>query len=53
MIFELNNIFIFKTYSNVKRMLDDYQRALDNLDKVNILDSNNVFTLKTHTNVKD
>jgi serine protease inhibitor len=53
MIFELNNIFTFKTYSSVKRMLDDHQIALDNLDKVNILESNNVFTLKTHTNVKD
>jgi hypothetical protein len=53
MIFEFNNIFTFKTYSNVKRMLDDYQRALDDLDKVNVFQSNNVFTLKTHTNVKD
>jgi len=33
-------------------MLDDYQGALEEFDKVDILENNNAITLKTHENVK-
>jgi tetratricopeptide (TPR) repeat protein len=39
-----------KTY--VKRMLKDYQGALENLDKADVLEPNNAFTLGNCGNVK-
>jgi tetratricopeptide (TPR) repeat protein len=37
---------------NVKYMLDDYQGALEDFNKVNVLEANNAFTLKNHGTVK-
>ncbi len=33
-------------------MLDDYQRALEEFDKIDVLEQNNAIPLKTHENVK-
>jgi hypothetical protein len=34
-------------------MLKDYQGALEDLDKVDVLNLNNAFTLHSHANVKN
>jgi hypothetical protein len=39
-------------HGHVKRILKDYQKALEDLDKVDVLDPNNAFTLKWRRNVK-
>ncbi len=39
-------------YGNVKTKLKDYQGALENLDKVHVLEPNNVFLVTMHGNVK-
>jgi hypothetical protein len=33
-------------------MLKDYQRALENLGNIHVLEPNNIFTLRRHENVK-
>ncbi len=50
----LNHItcFTLRIRGDVKRLLEDYQGALKELDKVNVLEPHNVFTLGIHGNVK-
>jgi len=45
-------MFTLKTHGDVKRMLNNYQEALQNLNKANVLEPNIAFTLKTHRIVK-
>ncbi len=51
-VLELKNASILKSRGNVKRMLKDYQGALEDLDKANVLEPNDVFTLMIRGNVK-
>jgi hypothetical protein len=39
-------------HENIKGILNDYQRALEDLGKVYVLEPNNVITLSTCENVK-
>jgi tetratricopeptide (TPR) repeat protein len=41
-----------KVHHLVKRMFEDYQGALEDLDKVNVLDLNNASTLRSRGDVK-
>jgi len=41
-----------KVHHVVKRMLKDYQRALEDLDNVDVLEPNNAFILKNREDVK-
>ncbi len=38
---------------DVKNMLQDYQRTLEDLDKVNVLEPNNAFVLSNREDVKN
>jgi len=38
--------------ANVKRILEDYVRALEDLEKAHIFEPNNVFRLNIHEDVK-
>ncbi len=40
------------TRGHVKGMSHDYQRTMEDIDKVDIFQSNNAFTLQTHGKVK-
>jgi hypothetical protein len=40
MFLEQNNATILKSYGNVKIILKNYQRVLENFDKVGVLESN-------------
>jgi tetratricopeptide (TPR) repeat protein len=41
-----------KVHRLVKRMLEDYQGALEDIDKANVLDLNNASTLRSGADVK-
>jgi tetratricopeptide (TPR) repeat protein len=43
-----NDAFSLRNYGNVKRMLKEYEGALEDLDKANVLELNNTFTLTIH-----
>jgi tetratricopeptide (TPR) repeat protein len=47
-----NNASTLRSRGNVKRMLKEYQGALDDLDKADVLEPNNAFTLTIRGNVK-
>jgi len=51
-VFKLNNAFTLRTCGKVERMLNDYQRALEELENIDVLEQNNAITLKTCGNVK-
>jgi len=41
-----------RTLEHVEMILDDYQKGLEDLDKVDVLEPNNAFTLQIHGEVK-
>jgi hypothetical protein len=45
-------VFTLRICGDVKRLLEDYQGALKDLDKVNVLEPYNVITLGICGNVK-
>jgi hypothetical protein len=51
-VLEANDAFTLRSCAGVKRMLKDYQGALDNLDKANVLEPNNVVILQSREVVK-
>jgi len=51
-VLEPNNVSILSNRGNVKMLLEDYQGALQDLDKANVLEPNNAFILKTHGDAK-
>ncbi len=51
-VFEQNNAFTLRSRGDVKRILKDYQGALEDLDKANVLEPNNAFTLQSRGDVK-
>jgi tetratricopeptide (TPR) repeat protein len=44
--------FTLRWRGDVKRMLEDYQGALDDLDKADVFEPNNAFTLRSRGDVK-
>jgi hypothetical protein len=51
-VFEANNVIILQRHGDVKRMLNDYQGALKDLNKADFLEPNNAFILQSHADVK-
>ncbi len=44
-VLELNNAFTLESHGVVKRMLKDYQGALEDPNKAHVLEANDAFTL--------
>jgi len=50
-VFEANNAIILQKRGDVKRMFNDHQGALNDLN-VDIFDPNNAFSLQSHGDIK-
>jgi len=51
-VLEPNSAFTFRFHGNIKRILGDYKKILEDFVKANVLESNNAFILTTCESVK-